>query len=309
MSKHILVVGAGALGALYAGKLSQAGAKVSVVCRSDYDHVKTKGFRIDSVHGDFTWLPQHTLLAAKDYPYKADYVILTTKVLPSIDGVSLIRDAIHKDTTIVLIQNGIFIEDPFKKAFPDNTLLSTLAFLGSTRVAPGHINHTSFGHLKMGQFPEGIGQEALQLKALFEKGGVKCDLVDTIQKERWRKMAWNAPFNLLSVIANGATTAQLLRDHKPLIISVMNEILSLAKTQGFTFEETLIDKLVTYTENMGDYKTSMLADYEAHRTMEIDAILGTVIRFSKTQGCNTPVLDAIYSLCNAYQHSNTTVSA
>ena len=128
MSNKVLIIGAGAIGGFYGSLLAKAGADVAVVCRSDYDHVKKHGFKIDSyVLGTWTFTPSQVLENAADYEGTADYVLLCTKVVPSVDRVALIRPAVSANTAIVFIQNGVEIEQEMLSAFPDNEIISGLA--------------------------------------------------------------------------------------------------------------------------------------------------------------------------------------
>jgi 2-dehydropantoate 2-reductase len=123
---RVLVVGTGAIGGYYGGRLAQAGARVSVVSRSDYDVVRDNGIQVKSFLGDFKYRPEQVLRRASEYDCRADYIIVATKVLPEVDVYELIREAVGPETTIVLIQNGIEIEGPFVKAFPDNEVISAV---------------------------------------------------------------------------------------------------------------------------------------------------------------------------------------
>ena len=72
------------------------------------------------------------------------------------DRAALIRPAVGPHTVIVLIQNGIDIEAAIAAAFPDNELLSSLAFVAVGRGAPGQVNHLSLGSLILGRYPAGV---------------------------------------------------------------------------------------------------------------------------------------------------------
>src|SRR5262245_47273602 len=100
----ILIVGAGAVGALFGSALARAGAQVAVVVRSDYEAVKRDGYDIKSpMLGNHRFRP-HTVyrdVAACTEP--PDYLILTTKVLAHVDRAALIRPAVGPRTVIVLI--------------------------------------------------------------------------------------------------------------------------------------------------------------------------------------------------------------
>ena len=76
---QIFIIGAGAIGAFYGGKLSQSGAKVSVLSRSDYDAVKADGFNIKSPLGDFIFKPESVVNNVADFSGVPDFVIVATK--------------------------------------------------------------------------------------------------------------------------------------------------------------------------------------------------------------------------------------
>ena len=118
MTTKVLVIGAGAIGGFYGSLLAKAGADVAVVCRSDYEHVKQHGFIIDShALGTWTFTPSQVLKNAAEYKGTADYVLLCTKVVPSVDRVALIRPVVTADTAIVFIQNGVEIEQEIAFCF------------------------------------------------------------------------------------------------------------------------------------------------------------------------------------------------
>lgn len=127
----ILTVGAGAVGAYFTGRLAQAGAEVSVVVRSDYDAVKANGFEIISELGNFHFQPHGVYRSADEYPDTADYVFLTSKFFPETDEAAMLRGALKNSrTALVLIQNGIGIEDQLAEAFPETEILSSLPISG-----------------------------------------------------------------------------------------------------------------------------------------------------------------------------------
>ena len=147
----ILTVGAGAVGAYFTGRLAQAGAEVSVVVRSDYDAVKANGFEIISELGNFHFQPHGVYRSADEYPDTADYVFLTSKFFPETDEAAMLRGALKNSrTALVLIQNGIGIEDQLAEAFPETEILSSIAYIGATRLKPGVVRQKGASELKFG---------------------------------------------------------------------------------------------------------------------------------------------------------------
>jgi 2-dehydropantoate 2-reductase len=297
MSDKILIVGAGAIGGFYGGLLDKAGADVSVVCRSDYELVKRQGYCIDSCDlGSWQFLPAQVLRHSREYQGSVDYLILCSKVAADVDRVELIRDAVSANTVIVFIQNGVEIELELQQAFPNNELISGLAFVCCNRVAPGCIRHLAYGKLMLGNFPHGMRPKTLHLRDLFLQAGIECVVNEDIVAGRWQKCVWNAAFNPVSVLSGGLATQAILQGQEAFIRGVMQEVCSIAKACGHPLPADVIDTNIQNTYAMPPYKTSMLLDYERHRPMETEVILGNAVRAGLREGVACPNLQALYVL-------------
>ena len=296
---NVLIVGAGAVGALFGSALARQGAQVSVVCRSDYDAVSRDGYDIhSSVFGDHRFRPERVYRNVADCREPPDYLLLTSKVLESVDRAALIRPAVGPRTVIVLIQNGVDIEPPIAAAFPDNELLSSLAFVAVGRSAPGQVNHLSLGSLIMGRYPSGVTPAAQALAAAFEAGKVPCKLTENVIGARWQKAVWNAVFNPISILGGVLDTNAMLRTEAEVAFcrSAMQEVCDVARAAGHPQSPNLIEQMLATTRAMPAYKSSMALDYENKRPMEIEAILGNTVRAARKVGVATPNLDAVYAL-------------
>lgn len=293
----ILAIGVGAIGSLYAGKLAQAGAEVSVVCRSDYEQVKRDGITVKSYWGDFNFKPQQVLRDVAEFSGEADFILIATKALPEISLPDLIRPVLTPRTSIAIIQNGIFIENDLAKAFPNHHLLSIIAFVGIRKEKPALVEHDAEGRLTIGEFQNPHPQKTQELIELWQKAGVPCVLSNDIQLDRWKKLLWNASFNPISVAAGGLDTKQILDDPqlKDLVKNVMREVALLAKSQGYEISEEIMDQTIatTYARKVPAI-TSMLLDFRAKRKMEIEAILGNSLKFAKEKSLNLPLMSDLY---------------
>ncbi len=295
---RVLVIGAGGVGLYFSGRLAQGGAEVTVVARRDYETASRDGYDIASVAGDFHFAPR-VLKDAADYDGVADYILVTTKVLPEVDPVSLLRPVIRSpQTVIVLIQNGIDIENPVREAFPRNELLSTIAYIGVSRPAAGKVLHQGSGELKCGVYPSGISDAARRLSEAFAAGGVKCELFEDIRFVRWNKLLWNLPFNPVSVLAGGVDTRGMTRrdELEALCRRLMDEVIALANACGVGLTMANADSQMEYTRNFPAYKTSMLQDFEHGRPLEVEAILGNVVRLAHRHGVAVPAMECCYAL-------------
>ncbi len=295
----ILIVGAGAVGAFFGSALARQGARVSVVCRSDYAAVELHGYDIRSaLLGDHRFVPHQVFRSTNDAGRAFDCVVLATKVLDSTDRVALLEPAVGAASSIVLLQNGLDIEAPIAAAFPENELISAIAFIAVSRTAPGKVHHQSEGSLVIGRYPSGDSPRADDLASLFKASAIPCRVTPDIVTARWQKALWNAAFNPISIMGGVLDTSAILRtaESQAFIRETMREIASIARAAGHSIPDALIDKLIEATLAMPPYKTSMALDFEQGRAMEIEAILGNVVRTARRLGVATPRLETIYAV-------------
>ena len=302
----ILVVGAGAIGGYYGGRLAQAGARVSVVARSDYGAVAEHGIAVESPAGDFVFRPHAVLQSVSQVKTPPDVVLVGLKVLPEIPVADLIRPAVGPGTAILLIQNGVDIERPIAEAFPENEIISGLAFICVSRTGPGRVCHQDYGRIVIGRYPEGRSETAEALADLFRKAGVPCEVSSDVVRARWQKLVWNAPFNPISVLSGGASTREMLESEEMtlLVRAVMEEVCAVASAAGRGLPDDVVDRMIADTRKMTPYKTSMLLDYEAGRPMEVEAILGNAVRIARNLGVSVPRMETLYALLSALEQRN-----
>ncbi len=296
-----LIVGTGAVGGFYGALLAKAGAEVAVVSRSDHETVRRAGIHVRSPLGEWTFQPAAVYRNAAEVASPPDYLVLCTKVLPHIDRATLIRDAVGPNTAIVLIQNGVEIEDEIAEAFPDHELISGLAFVCVSRTAPGQVWHQAYGNLMFGDYPAGVSPRVESLCAAFTQTGVRAKATADIVAARWRKCVWNAPFNPLSVLSGGLYTSDILQSQEPFVRTLMSEVCAIAAASGHPLPEDVVDRNIEDTRKMPPYKTSMLLDFEAGRPMETEAILGNAVRAARREGVPVPHLASVYALMQLRQ--------
>ncbi|MBF0429512.1 MAG: 2-dehydropantoate 2-reductase [Magnetococcales bacterium] len=294
----LLVVGTGAVGGFYGAKLAQAGVQVSTVHRSDFDTVSQNGIHIDSIDGDLHFIPHRVLRRVADCQTPPDYLLVTLKALPDLEIAKIIEPVVGPKTVIILLQNGLGVESPVAHAFPENTLISALAFICVQRVAPGRIRHLCFGRITIGCHPEGPSPAVTQLARLFQSAHIPCHVTESPAMARWSKLVWNASFNPISVLAGNATTKEMLDlpESVELIRNIMKEVINIARATGHPLSDGLIEENLQATRQMQPYHTSMALDFMAGRPLETEAILGTAIRIGRKAGIATPCMEGVYAL-------------
>lgn len=213
---HVLIAGAGAVGSFYGSRLHRPDAHppvlVSVVCRSNYDTVKRNGFNMEThSYGNYHFKPHAVYNSVKEASKQQyDYVVVTTKALPDVlDDSELIQEVVTPEkTSIVLIQNGVGVEEPHRQRFPENPILSAVTVVSAAQVAHGHIVQNRWTRISIGPYLQSASQKAQQSSdaqlektstarteefvQLLKDGGVKdAEVYDEagLQLVRWHKIA------------------------------------------------------------------------------------------------------------------------
>lgn len=330
MAINILIVGAGAVGAFYASRLAQVpSVNVSVICRSNYRAVAANGFSITSPkYGSYTFSPRHTFpdpQTAINAGITWDYILVSTKALPDVSDDSKILVGLVKEghTAIVLVQNGLGVEDPYVKRFPTATVLSAVTIVSAAQTSHGVIAHNRWTRISIGPFlpgsisstPSNAAETAAIDKnqtfvKLLQAGGI----VDAeeyshskLQMVRWHKIAINASMNPSAVLSGGATNNEMSTDPELYLHlkGVMEEVLSTApKVLGTPLPEDLAtpEAILRSTQrNTSGSKPSMLLDWEQGKKMELEVILGNPIRIAREKGLEMPRLQTLYALLRKAQ--------
>jgi len=314
---RVLIFGTGSIGATYAFVLSRAlpASNIVTVCRSNYDSASKDGFTINSSLWGQNLKVRPVVVrsveeAAAADPSPFDYVLICSKALPTVPSTAeLVRPAISPKTTIVLIQNGIAIEEPYAKLYPDNPLLSTVVYLPASQTSPGVILHKEVELLHIGSYPASSSIEpANRFAELIKSGGGTVEVHQDVQFERWSKLLVNTSWNPICALSR-SPDAKVLHsspEAKGLVRDVMFEIKAVANACGYEKIDTaLVDFQLgraTIREVPG-VAPSMLADALAGRNMEVEAIVGSVVRLARDHGVETPMLRTIYVLATALNGS------
>jgi 2-dehydropantoate 2-reductase len=295
----IAVIGAGAVGAYYGGRLAQHKHNIHFLLRSDYDAVKKLGWTIQSCHGDFVLRADSLRLHNNpaEMP-KADLVIVTLKTTANDQFQPLISPLVKDNTAILTLQNGLGNEKRLAELFGQHRVMGGMAFVCINRIQPGVIHHIAAGQVTLGEWGCPAGARARQVAAMFDAANVQTRIVDDLAYGRWEKLVWNIPFNGLSATLDRTTDLLLgTQEGEELVRALMREVIVAARAaDDVALPDTLVDAMVERTKGMGAYKTSSHLDMQAGRPMEIEAIFGYPLRRAEQAGVPTPLLWALYRM-------------
>ena len=195
---------------------------------------------------------------------------------------------------MVLIQNGIGVEEDVQKMFPKVQLAAGLAFICSAKTQPGVVSHQCYGSINLANYS---CRDETQMQAVvdeFRQAGIETGLVE-YHEARWKKAVWNMPFNGMTVALH--TQTDLLLKNKAtrqLIREQMMEVVNTAQHLGVkNLDVTFIDKMIDMTDAMTPYSPSMRLDYDFHRPMEIYYLYTRPLEIAREAGCPMPKLEML----------------
>lgn len=310
---RILVFGTGNLGAVYASILFSGGAEISCVCRSNYTEVHDGGIRVkSSILGDRICKPNvaknvDDILSISPQPF--DYIVVSTKAVPATveTTIKMIKPAITPGVTaVVLIQNGLGVEEPYHAAFSFATIISGVAYIPTTQVSPGVFSHSEIERLHLGLYGTNRHQKAIEqlncFASLVRRGGGTAIVENDIQVERWRKIVANGAVNPICALSR-CRDGQLMKAAPSaieLFRTVMLEIVAVAHAAGYgdvvdadTVEHQLGRSL---SRPYPGVQPSMMADVVGGKQLEVEAILGHLVKIAHENGVEVPRLETLLVL-------------
>lgn len=278
------IIGTGAIGGYYGAKIAKAGNDVHFLFRSDYEYVCKHGLQVNSCNGSFHLDNINAYRDTNDMP-KCDVVLVCLKTIANKHLTTLLPPLLKPDTVVLLIQNGIGVEEDVQKMFPGVQLAAGLAFICSAKTEPGIVDHQDYGQMNIGNYsasPERISA----IIDDFNNAEVKTAEVD-YKEARWRKAVWNMPFNGLTVALNTQTNKLLQNPStRTLVRDMMLEVVHAAQADGVEkLQEDFVQKMLDMTDSMRPYSPSMKLDFDFHRPMEIEYIYTRPTQIAKQVGC------------------------
>lgn len=326
-TSRVLIVGSGGIGTMVGFNLC-AGEQASVVAvlRSNYDVVKSKGFTIDSCdHGRHVgWKPNHIASSIAELAVNGDtlapfdYIICTIKNVPGVPPTlsDLIRPVVNPGhSVLILIQNGLNIEKPLQKAFPDNICLSGVSYMSAWEHEPGQIVQNDTDRLVISPFISPLIDEheqvqaALDFQSLYKASGrVQCDYEPNAAFIRWRKLLYNAVWNPVCALTNLDTTRLRIcfngqDESSPVNIMVrpaIKEVCAAAKAvAGLDLPESIVEDVINADPLEIYCAPSMLQDRRKGKIWEYENLLGEALREGEKFGVYMPTLRCLYGLCKA----------
>ncbi len=293
-TQSIAIIGAGALGSIFASALRRAGNAVTLIGRRPSPNI-TVCEPPCTMHGPPLHVETNPVAVAH-----AESVLLLVKTYDTVAAIRSIAPYLPTDATLVTLQNGLGNAELIRQHVPaTQRVLAGVTSQAARRVSPGLILHTGVGPTLIGYTGEKDHAAADRLASALVGAGLPAAVTADIDRYIWQKVAVNAGINGLTAVtgvSNGVLLSRVaLFDAAEALV---DEAASVASAYGYdlgSIHHALRETIVATAAN----RSSMLQDVDARRRTEVDAIYGSLIKAGRSRGLALPALTVINALVRA----------
>lgn len=287
----IVIVGAGALGSLWAAYLSKSKEEIWILDKNDAraQKINDKGLTIEGVSGNWKAAVKATADAQKIQG--ADFIIMAVKAYDTKEAILKAKPLLGQNTKVLTLQNGIGNIEILSEVVGAENVIGGITNQGATRLEPGHIRHAGRGDTIIGKSDAKITVELKDLRELFNKAGLETHISRDIKGLLWSKLIINAGINALTAIT-GLKNGKLVEFEgtRKILRAAVTECLRIAKRKRIKllYDDPLA-KVEAVCESTADNISSMLQDVLRKKRTEIDFINGVITRQGQELGIPVPV--------------------
>jgi 2-dehydropantoate 2-reductase len=298
------VIGAGAIGSLFAAHLSRVADVLVLTRRQEHaEALNNRGLRVSGKH-DFT--AQVTAASdPRDLP-DFDVGIVATKAT-GLEGAAESLAGRFAGATIMTVQNGLGAEEVVQR-HGDWPLISAVTFMSGTKHSDTHVEYILDTATWLGPYGETPYERVQELAQLLVESGLKAEALPDLQPAQWAKLIFNATVNGVAALTGlphdahfAAETGEA--DLGRLVHALVDEGKRVATASGVELHDDPWEMNVLATKRGSAHYPSMLEDVEARRPTEVELINGALVREAERHGVDAPLQTALYRLVAARQAS------
>jgi 2-dehydropantoate 2-reductase len=302
--KRVCVIGAGAIGSLFAGHLA-AVADVSVLTRraEHAEALNREGLRISGRS------ERHASVLASSDPDALppfDLGIVATKAAGLDGAVDSLRGRFG-DATIMTVLNGLGAEEAVRRA-GDWPIISGVTFMSGTRHSDTHVEYVLDTETWLGPYDDTPFAVVAEAAALIESAGLHVEALPDLLPAQWSKLIFNATVNSVAALTDLPHDWHFAARDDPadlghLVFDLIEEGKAVAAAAGIELHDDPWEMNVLATRRGSAHYPSMLEDVQARRRTEVDLITGALVREAERHGVGAPLHSALRRLIKAKEES------
>ncbi len=300
---NIAMLGAGAMGCLFGGLLSESGQRVTLLDIDDaqLDAIRSHGLRLETDRGDRR-IHGMSALRPEQCREAPDLLILFTKSLHTDAALRGVKALISAPTRVLTLQNGLGNLEAVTRHVDPARVLVGMTTWPADLAGPGHVSSHGTGVVRLrSAAADDVANIAVNdaannaadiahISQVLDAAGLRCEVDANVWKAIWEKVAFNAALNsLCAVTACSVGQLDLVADGGALARAVVSEVIAVARATGVDADESACHASVAHAiAHHRGHKPSMLQDVLAARPTEIEAINGEVVARAHAAGVPVP---------------------
>lgn len=309
---RILVVGAGAVGGYFGGRLVQAGRDVTFLVRpKQAEQMQSHGLWILSpMHGDLTLRPNTITAGQIASPY--DVIFLSVKSYSLAGAIDDFAPAVGPQTVIFPVLNGMHHMDVLTQRFGNAAVVGGVCFVATQVDSQGRIVQLAdFQSIIYGELD---GKKTARIEAVhhtFQGAGFDAAISGDILQEMWQKWVFLASVGTITCLLRGSI-GQIVAapGGAELSLSALRECAAIAGACGYPMSDVfLAENSAQLTAPGSSLTSSMYRDLEDQARVEVDTILGDLLERGRKHGVSAPIVQAAFVSLAIYQQGRALVKA
>jgi 2-dehydropantoate 2-reductase len=298
---RVCVVGSGAVGGYYGAKLARAGHDVIFIARGAHlEAIRSRGLLVKSPLGDFT-----VKAPAEDRPEavgQVDFVIYAVKTYSNPGAVPLLKVVSGDHAVVLTLQNGVDSAGQIEAAIGKGRVLGGATYLAAALTGPGVIEQTGV-HRRV-VFGETTGDvsrvsdRVQMIHTLFTEADIVSEPVANAWLPLWEKLVYLAPFAGFTGAARlpiGPIWSDVLSHD--MLVTAFKEVEALAKAEGVGLPAGTVTRIIAYVDSLlPTVRSSLLIDLQQGKPIEVEGLLGAVVRRAKRRRVRAPIMSVLYAV-------------
>lgn len=301
----IVIIGAGAMGGLFAARLAAAGEDVSVVdvWAEHVETIRTQGLILETGEGEVRTKPAAVTRVEDLAACAADLVIVFVKSGMTAAAARSAQTILGPAGRVLTLQNGLGNAEIIAEVFGADRVLAGTTAQGATLIGPGRIRHGGRGDTHIGRLTGPVDDFCREAAMILSRAGIPAIAEDAVQSLIWGKLVINVGINALTALLR-FTNGQL-NDHaetRELVKLAVAEAVQVAAASDVRLPyDNAVEKVLAVAAATATNRSSMLQDILRGRATEIDAINGALVREGVRLGVPTPVNATLTLLIKALE--------
>jgi len=295
---RIAMIGVGAVGGYFGGRLAAAGEDVVFFARGEtLSRLRTDGLQIASPLGDLTLRSIRASHRAALTGH-VDAVIFAVKTWQLARAAETARPLVGPDTVVVSLQNGVESEAELSRIFGRERVLGAICRILAQVDTPCQVQHLGIDpFIALGELDQGPSRRVADLVATFTRAGVTAVQSENIHTAIWEKFLFVSPTaGVCAVTRSPVGAVRRTPETRQLLVDTMTEVHALATARGIPMADDAVEKILTFFDTLPDTATSsMQRDIMEGRPSELEAHVGASVRLARETGVAVPANTYLYA--------------